>query len=437
MTEQDALDFLGAFADFEKDRSFSYPESMNLARMQRLCRELGHPQNAFDSALIAGSKGKGSAAAMTASILRMDDWRIGLYTSPHLLDVRERIQVNGLTIGPAKFVEGVEKLRKILNDSLWRRDPPTYFELLTALAFWYFREMKVQTAVLEVGLGGLYDSTNVAPAKAAGITAISLEHTDKLGKTVAKIAVQKCGIIKGREVVVSAPQAREADAEIEQAARAREAELWRVGREIRFSERGHDEAGQKFDLEAPFGKYYGLKIPLLGVHQIENACVAVGLAKALEKRTRLTVSRDAVQQGLAAVNWPARLQKIADKPLTVLDGAHNPESVRRALEALHRHFHFSAVHAVLALAKDKDANGIFDALAAESPRLWLTAFPGGRAAAPADLERAARGRFTEIAVVEDPLEAVAQAQKHAAPSELVFITGSLYLAAAVHKGLLN
>ena len=434
MTEGDVLEFLGLFADYEKDRSFSYPEALSLDRMRRLCREFAYPQNTFDSVIIAGSKGKGSAAVMLASILRMDDFKVGLYTSPHLLDVRERIRVNNLPISPARLIEAAEKLRKILNTSEWRREPPTYFELLTVIAFWHFREMKVQVAVLEVGLGGLYDSTNVVPAKAAGLTALSLEHTDKLGKTVAKITIQKCGIIKGREVVVSAPQIREAEEVIEETANERECVLWRVGREIRFAERGHDEEGQGFDLEGPFGKLYGLKISLLGLHQIENACVAVGLAKALEKKTRLKISDVAVKQGLVDAVWPGRLEKISNQPLTILDGAHNSESMRRALEALHRHFHFSSIRMVLALAKDKDAAAILESLQGEVSKMWVTTFPGDRALGAAELGRLAKSSFPEVEVEESPVTALEKASQGAGPGELVFIAGSLYLVAEIHRG---
>src|SRR5262249_5997073 len=148
-------------------------------------------------------KGKGSTAAMLASILRMEGLKVGLYTSPHLVDVRERIRVNGLAISPARVQEFAEGLDNILNTAAWRKDPPTYFEVMTAMTFWHFDRSKVHIAVLEVGLGGLYDSTNIAEAGVVGLAPISLEHTDKLGKTVAKIAAQKCGIIKSNETVIS------------------------------------------------------------------------------------------------------------------------------------------------------------------------------------------------------------------------------------------
>jgi dihydrofolate synthase/folylpolyglutamate synthase len=198
MNYPEALEYIDTFINYEKEHSFEYPETFKLDRMRRLAKELGNPQNAYESILIAGSKGKGSTAAFLSSILRMENLRVGLYTSPHLVDMRERIQVNGLLISEARFLEIAMTLRRLMDSHEWRKDPPTYFELLTAMAFFHFKEMKVHVAVLEVGLGGLYDSTNIAPARVAGLASISLEHTDKLGKTVSKIAVQKCGIIKGR-----------------------------------------------------------------------------------------------------------------------------------------------------------------------------------------------------------------------------------------------
>src|SRR3989338_8112131 len=169
--------------------------------------------------------------------------------------------------------------------------------------------MKIQVAVLEVGLGGIYDSTNTAPAKVVGLTPISLEHTEKLGKTIAKIAVQKCGVIKGREAVVSAVQAPEVQSVIEAACEEREAKLFCVGKEIKVTERHFDEDSQFFDVRTPWGGFYDLKIHLRGIHQIHNAAQAIGLAKALGTKTRLTVSEEAVRQGVLDAHWPGRLEK--------------------------------------------------------------------------------------------------------------------------------
>src|SRR3989338_3660129 len=174
MNSEKALGYLHSLTDYERLTTWEYPEALKLDRMRTLAKEFGNPQKSFENILIAGSKGKGSTAVLLSSILRMEDLKVGLYTSPHLVDVRERLRVNGLMIGEQRFAEMVTTIKNTLDSAAWRKDPPTYFEALTALAFSYFKEMKVQVAVLEVGLGGLYDSTNIAQAKIVGIAPISL-----------------------------------------------------------------------------------------------------------------------------------------------------------------------------------------------------------------------------------------------------------------------
>lgn len=422
-----ALTYLDSFINYERAASWSYPEALKLARMRSLAKELGNPQKSYESVLIAGSKGKGSTAAILSSILRMENLKVGLYTSPHLVNLRERIQVNGLWITEARFIETVELLRRVLDGYEWRKEPPTYFELLTALAFSYFKEMKVQVAVLEVGLGGLYDSTNLAEAKVAGIAPISLEHTDKLGKTISKIAVQKCGIIKGREIVVSAPQVAEAEAVIQKAAGEREAELLRVGKEIRFLEREFTEDFQAFDLRAPFGNYFDLRLSLLGRHQIENAALAVGLAKALEKKTRFKISDIAIHQGILDARWPARLEKISDHPKIILDGAQNAESARRLVEALTRHFHYRRLIVVLGVSTDKDLEGILQAFSDEMPVMVATRSDNPRAMEPGLIAESARALFGEVHTEPNAWEALEKAVSMASSQDLVLVTGSLFL----------
>lgn len=433
MNHQEALKYLDSFANHEKDRSFSYPEAFSLDRMKRLAKQMGNPQNAYDCIIIAGSKGKGSIAAMLSSILRMEDLKVGLYTSPHLLDLTERIRVNGLALSDARFTEYMAMLEKFLDDYAWRKDPPTYFEILTAIAFHHFKELKVHVAVLEVGLGGLYDATNIAEAKAVGMAPVSLEHTDILGKTISKIAVQKAGVIKGREKVISAPQPREAEMVFSEAAIEREAELFTVGKEIRIFEREYTEDSQSFDLRTPFGNFYDLKIPLLGEHQLENAAVAVGLAKALEKKTRLSISETAIRQGLEAVVWPGRLEKLWNHPRVILDGAHNPDSMRRSVMALRRHFHFDKIVAVLAVSADKDIQGILAELAPETRILIATEAGISRSMPAAEIAETAENFTWEIETEKDAWCALEKAKSRAGEEDLIFVSGSLYLVAQIKK----
>lgn len=436
MNYSDALEYLDSFINYEKERSFNYPEALKLDRMRDLAKEFGNPQKAYECLLIAGSKGKGSTAAVLSSILRMEDYRVGLFTSPHLVDLRERIQVNGLLISEVRFAECVRVLSKILDSYEWKKNPPTYFELLTVIAFQHFKEMKAHIAVLEVGLGGLYDSTNIVDAKVAGITRISLEHTDKLGKTVAKIAVQKSGIIKGREYVVTAPQEADAERTIQKACEERDATLFRVGKEIKLTERNYDDKAQHFDFKSEFGNFFDLKLGLLGNHQIENAAVAIGMAKALEMKTRLKVSDTAVKRGVLDAHWPGRMELAGSQPRILLDGAHNPESIERLLSAVRRHFIHENLNVVFATANDKDWEGMLGVLLPEANSLTLTRFPGERAQDPRTLAGFADKIFTkEIHVEDNARTALEDAIVKSGPQDLVLVTGSLYLVGEIKKAM--
>lgn len=427
MNYEEAAEFIDSFINHEKTLSAQYPEEFKLDRMRELAKEFGNPQNAYESVIIAGSKGKGSTSVLLSSILRMENLRVGLYTSPHLVHLSERIQVNGLMISEAHFTDAVLRLRKILDTYSWRKDPPTYFEILTIIAFHYFKEMKVHVAVLEVGLGGLYDSTNIAEAKVAGITPISFEHTDKLGKTLSKIAVQKCGIIKGREVVVSGPQPPEVETVIQKAAEEKEARLFRVGKEIRVFERDFGENFQRFDLKTSFGNYYDLEIRLLGRHQLDNAALAAGLAKGLEKKTRLKISDSAVRQGILDARWPGRMEKIGENPLVLLDGAQNQDSAKKLSAGLKRHFVYEKLIVVLGVSADKDLEGILSELLPEASCFIATQSMNPRAVSAKLIGEQAKDLIKEVWVEECSSAAFKKAKELAGPRDLILITGSLFL----------
>ncbi len=431
-----ALEYLDSFTNYEKETPV-YPDAFKLERMHALVRELGNPQNAFESVIIAGSKGKGSTAAVLSSILRMENLRVGLYTSPHLHHLSERIQVNGLCINELRLAENLTRIQKATEGYTWRKNPPTYFEVLTALAFCYFKDMKVQVAVLEVGLGGLYDSTNVANAKVVGITPISLEHTDKLGKTISKIAVQKCGVIKGREAVVSAVQPSEAQSVIESACEDREAKLYNLGKEIKIMERVFSEDSQCFDVRTPWGGFYDLKTHLRGTHQLQNAAQAIGLAKALGDKTRLSVTDDAVRQGVLDAHWPGRLEKIGARPRIILDGAHNVDSAHKMIEGLKRHFQYANLVIIFGSSSDKDVRGILREISTEADCWVMTQAVHPRAMPVGQIARLMDTHAKEV--FEEPfiVQAIKKARSLATPDDLILITGSLYLVAEARQQLLG
>ena len=433
MNYLDAVEFIDSFTNYEKSLSLQYPENFKLDRMRRLAKELGNPQNAYECVIIAGSKGKGSTAAILSSILRMENLRVGFYSSPHLVNLRERIQVNGLMINEIRFADTMTYIKKTLEDVSWRRNPPTYFEILTVAAFLYFKEMKIHVAVLEVGLGGLYDSTNIANAQVVGLTPISLEHTDKLGKTLSKIAVQKCGIIKDREIVVSAPQTPEVDAVIQKAAVEHEAHLLRVGKEIRLFTREYSEEFQSFDLKAVFGNFYDLELKLLGKHQMDNAAVAVGLAKSLEVKTRLKITDNAIRQGLVDARWPGRLEKIGNNPLVILDGAQNVDSAKKMLAGIKRHFQFEKLFLVLGVSSDKDLGGILSELMPDAHILIATQSKSPRALPTSAIVEHAKEFGKEILSQPSPAEALEKAKSLASPNDLIVVTGSLFVVGEVKE----
>lgn len=427
MNYEAAIEFIDSFINHEKITSSQYPEDFKLDRMRQLAKDIGNPQNAYECVIIAGSKGKGSTAAMLSSILRMDNLRVGLYTSPHLVNLRERIQVNGLMINEIRFADTAACLENVLKDASWRRNPPTYFEILTAIAFYYFKEMRVHVAVLEVGLGGLFDSTNIARAKVVGLTPISLEHTDKLGKTISKIAVQKCGVIKGREIVVSGPQPPAVKAVIQKTADENEARLVRVGKEIRIFIRDYTEDFQRFDLKAAFGNFYDLELKLLGKHQIDNAAVAVGLAKSLEAKTRLKISDSAIRQGILDVHWPGRLEKIGESPTVLLDGAQNADSAKKMIAAVKRHFRFEKLFLVLGVSSDKNLDGILSELMPHISCLVATQSRNPRALSAAVIAEHAKDFGKHVLTQPHALAALEKAKSLAGADDLIVVTGSLFL----------
>ncbi len=421
------MQFIDSLLNYEKTSSFSYPQAMELGRMRALAAAWGDPHNAYESVLIAGSKGKGSTAAILASILNAAGIPAGLYTSPHLSDVRERIQVGGCCIPERHFVELVSRMSETLAEPRWKKDPLTYFETLTTIALEYFRSQGVRVAVLEVGLGGLLDSTNIAPAKVAGITPISLEHTDKLGCTIAEIAAQKAGIIKGGETVISAEQPPAAAAVIQKAAKAGQAKLVSVGKEITVTGKEFGENFQTFDLHTPYGDFDRLKIGLLGEHQMKNAAQAVVLAKALECRAGLRISEGVVRKGLKAAHWPGRLEVIANCPTVVLDGAHNADSAQKLKAALARHFRFERLIVVLGVSGDKDLRGILDAVAPSARFIVATQSSHARARAAEEVAKAAGVFKAEVFLEKESFRAFEKANRLATPQDLLLVTGSLFL----------
>jgi dihydrofolate synthase/folylpolyglutamate synthase len=391
VTYREALDLLQRVAALDYERSgvstFSTTDP-ELTRMRSLLARLGDPQRGRRTVHVAGSKGKGSTAAMIAAILHAAGARVGLYTSPHLHDFRERIAVGGEPIEEEAFAALAAPVAEAGEAEVAAgRDRPTLFELLTALAFLYFRDQDAGWQVIEVGLGGRLDPTNVLDEKDLSvITPVSLEHTTVLGTTLPEIAAEKAAVIRAGNEVVMALQREPAADVIRARCAAVGATLHEVALECAVRRGRADADGQELRLKTPAG-LYGLRLPLLGRHQVENAATAVRAAE-LASAFGPDVTPDLVRDALASVRWPGRLEVLKRRPLLVVDGAHNVDSARRLREALRDHFGARRTVLVVGVLRDKDINGIAAELAPAGDDVIVVGLRHPRAADPGGVARA-------------------------------------------------
>jgi dihydrofolate synthase / folylpolyglutamate synthase len=432
VTFADAETYLYGLIDYERTPAHAaMARYLNLARMTELLARAGTPQRGLRCAHLAGTKGKGSTAALLASILRAAGQRTGLYTSPHLITFRERITVDGVPIPEEAFaalIAATQPHVEAMRDA--PGGPPSFFEVLTALAFLWFRAQAVDVAVLETGLGGRLDATNVVYPLVTGITTLALDHQQELGDTLAAIAGEKAGILKPGVPVVSAPQHPEAEAVLAAVATARHCPRVRVGHEVTISAGPFDDCGQRCTIRGRLGEYTDLRLPLLGAHQLTNAAVAVGMAECLAEAGE-PVTPAAIRTGVAEVAWPGRLQVLQRAPTLILDGAHDPASTHALLAALARHFPGRPLHVVAGFSREKDWPVMVPVLAAAAASLTFVAAASPRAVAPADavaaLGTAARGTGVSPVIAADIPTGIAAALSRAATGDLVIVTGSLYV----------
>jgi dihydrofolate synthase/folylpolyglutamate synthase len=399
-------------------------KKFGLDTIAALVRELGHPERAYPTLLVAGTNGKGSVVAYADAALRASGLRVGRYTSPHLLRVHERIAVDGRPIGDPELDLAIAEVGaaadRLVAAGLLRAHP-TYFEALTAAAFLHFRRRRVDVAVLEVGLGGRLDATNVSDPLASAITSIDLDHQAFLGHTLARIAREKAGVLRrGRETILG-PLPPAARRTVAAAARRRGARLVDAmrGAEVRATRRG-------IDVRTPERHYLQLR-PLPGAHQVQNLVVALRLLEAA-RRAGLPIDLDAAGSGINRTRWRGRLQWIPGRPRILLDGAHNPAGARALASYLRGIGPFVLVFGVM---RDKDVAGMSATLFPLAQEVVLTRPAVRRAATPAEIARragrAARGAHRE----SDPVRALRLARRLAGRDGTVVVAGSLYLVGAV------
>lgn len=430
MTYPEAIQYLESFVNYEKIPVYPYKESCNLERIEGFLEAQGRPQDALRCIHIAGTKGKGSTCAFIAYILVEAGYKVGLYTSPHLKDFRERIRV--LRQRPQDDFEGmilkeeladlVERIKPVTED--YRRNPRygelSFFEVYTALAYIYFKENQVDFAVLETGLGGRLDATNVVNPLVCAITPLSYEHTQKLGNSLKEIATEKAGIIKNQNlIVISAPQEDEAMQVIRNRCQETRAELYEVGRDITYQ-----KTKNTFNIKGRFADYKDLKIKLLGEHQLVNATTAAASIEALRLHG-INVSTEAIKSGLYNTRWPGRCEIISQSPLAVLDGAQNVASSQALKETIKDNFKYRRLILVLGISNDKDIKGICNQLYDLADMIILTKADNPRASHPQDLAGYFNAKPTYITA--NVREAKTQAYKMSEKEDLILVCGSLFV----------
>lgn len=420
-----ALDYLYSFVDYSLKHSSELAKAeFNLDRMRALMSALGDPQYRYPILHVAGTKGKGSVCALAASGLRAAGHRVGLYTSPHLLDYSERIQVNGIPVSHAALVNLVERAKPAVE----RIPKLTTFEITTALGLLHFADEGVDAAVVEVGLGGRLDATNVVQPKVTVITSLSYDHMAVLGNTLAKIAGEKAGIIKPGVPVVSAPQNAEALEVLERVAMERGAPLTLVGRDIKVEPLEHTLDGQSVKITRdPVS--LTVRMPLLGMHQAQNAATAAAALWAMRGQGVPLTDADVVQ-GFAEVKWPARFEIARREPPVIFDSAHNQDSFAWLRQSLDDYFPGRPVYLVFGASEDKNIPGMFAEMREKLRCLFITRADHPRALPPQSILPMA----TAAGIRAELIEPVGAAFEHALglsekDGSIVLSAGSMFVTA--------
>jgi dihydrofolate synthase/folylpolyglutamate synthase len=430
-TYQQALDYLYSFIDYESMPRPRDAEHYDLRRMYELLERLGNPHLTARTVHIAGTKGKGSVAAMIASVLTSSGYRTGLYTSPHLHTFNERIRVDGELITDDEITTLVNMLKPeeeaVNKKATYGR--LTTFELITVLGFIYFDRKNVDFQVVEVGLGGRLDATNVIQPDLSVITTIGFDHMEVLGNTIAEIAAEKAGIIRQDSIVVSSPQVEAAEKVISGVCAEKNAELIKVGSDITYNGQEYNIYGQKLKVNGRRNTYE-LDIPLIGDHQLINAATAVAALEVLAEKG-FTITKESMREGLANVKWPGRLQVLSEKPLLVVDGAHTPESARKMRESLKKYFTFDKAVLIIGSSSDKDISGIVEELTPLFKKVVITRSIHPRSMPADNIVKEFRSRGVDTTVFGNFSEALPAALSMAGENDLVCATGSLFIVAGI------
>jgi len=441
MTYPETIKYLESFINYEKLPAWSYKKSLKLERIRGFLTIINNPQDALKCIHIAGSKGKGSTCAFVSYILREAGFKVGLYTSPHLSDFRERIRIlfpktdnrkpitdfEGM-ISKKGLIELVKKLRPAIEkyNRVSAYGSLSFFEIYTALAFLYFKNKKADFVVLETGLGGRLDATNAADALISVITPISYEHTQMLGNTLRAIAKEKAMIIKsGQPIAVSSPQEKEALKVIKDRCAETSARLIEINKDIFYR-----KTKSGFEVKGLLNNYLNLKTRLLGKHQLVNAAAAIGAVEALCSYGK-SINARFVRKGIFNTFWPGRCEVVSRKPIIILDGAQNAASMRVLRKTVQEEFKYKRLILVLGVSCDKDITGICREICFLADKIILTKADNPRALSLGRIEKiiSAQGasRSSLVIKTENVKDALLRAKDSAGKNDLILVTGSLFV----------
>lgn len=436
---QKALDYIYSFVDYSRTHHHQLSsDDFNLTRMEEFVARLGSPHHDYDSIHVAGSKGKGSVSALCASALRAQGYRVGLYTSPHLKDFEERMQINGRSIPREKLVNLIEEIKPVIDSF----QILTTFEIMTGLGFLYFSREQVDLAVVEVGLGGRLDSTNVISPLISVITALFLDHVTILGETIEEIAAEKGGIIKpGIPGVVAPQESSAADRILEEIAHKQQSPLLFVDREYSWQKITVSLEGQRFRVvrsdQATDDQELELEIPLLGNYQVENALTAYAVLKELNQ-LEVPVSDAAIQQGFKQVDWPGRFELLRRDPPVIVDSAHNPASCRHLIRTVDEFFPEKPVVLIFGISEDKQLKGMLQELLPRVSQVITTQAEHPRAMDADRLMEVIQSWGKQVESVPEGGKALSRGLQLADRQQAVLlITGSIFVVATVRIAWIN
>jgi dihydrofolate synthase/folylpolyglutamate synthase len=432
--------YLFSMTDYEKERHLRYNvDTFNLKRMEKLLSLAGNPHKKIDTVHIAGTKGKGSTATMLARMLEANGYKVGLYTSPHLVDFHERIAVDGVMITKSQMLRIMNRLyapiEKVSNSGY----RATFFETMTAAAFLHFVDNKVDIAVIETGLGGRLDSTNVITPRVVGITSISIDHHAQLGNTLDKIAAEKAGVFKKGIPVITVEQDPLAMKVLKTHAASVEAPLHVTGGDIDFSHRFETSAEHgphnRVCLTTATSKFEHVRVPLYGIHQAINCGLALAMLDKL-KASGFSVEHEKTVRGLANVNLPGRMEMICEDPRILIDAAHNAASIQALIHAIGQNIPYDSMVVIFGCNRDKDVRGMLTQLQYGADKVIFTRSNSVKAVSPDDLAEmygSVSGKMCQTALTLT--EALRLAGSAVGREDLICITGSIYLIGQAKAGL--